>query len=237
MNALPHLTIADHAWRYLGWPQAVRGHMLLGAVAPDAYHLVAGLGYRTLHFRSRTVSGQRLMDFLEEHLRPALAVAPSPEAAFWTGWLSHILADGLWRRAIRAELPALWSSCLAGRGPDVSHLRDEYRRACDAVDRQLADLRPNYVAELRWLLRGTGVRYNVRLISPGAVSHWAGRLTVGALPPPPSPPSPDPHPIGYPFVLRAMDAAEEEVMALMHSELRQLGMASASATGSSSSGS
>lgn len=220
MNSLPHLIHADGVWRRLDWPAATRGHFLLGSIAPDTHRVVPALHYRRLHFRSRRRGGERLRDFLRDYLEPALVEGSGAERAFWLGWLCHVIADALWQRLIRTELPELWSGCLSSDREERQRLREDYHNACNVVDRELAEIRPQYAAELRWLLRSASPEYDLALLNRASLSQWVGLVTTGAMPPQDAGDSGN-EVISYAFVSRAIGAADEEALALITSELRR----------------
>lgn len=220
MNALPHLVIANNLWARLGWPESARGHLAVGAVAPDAYRLVPKMSYRATHFRSARKVGLRRADFLSDFLRPALLEGGVDERALWIGWLSHIIADQLWRRTIRAELPEFWQMTVVGSGAECRRLRAEFQACCDRADQQLCLVPGSPVSELRWILRSWLPRYEVPLLGQVILRQWVARVTAQAMPPP-APETQGPDWISYPFVARAIEAAEEETAALVELELKR----------------
>jgi hypothetical protein len=209
--------MADAVRRRLHWPDWLRLHTSLGAVAPDAYRLISGLGYRPLHFRSQSRAGQRLEDFLALYLRPVLRGGGNDERAFWTGWLCHIMADTVWQRAIQAELPNLWQGALSSDGELSKALRQEYQNACDRVDREITNVQAEHVSELRWALRSAEPGYNVHPLNSAVLSQWVGDLCANALPPP-EPATPGTDLISYTFVRRVVEAATEEAITLFSRE-------------------
>lgn len=222
MNPLPHLMLADAVWGRLELLPGARGHLLLGAIAPDAHRVTPELDYRLLHFRRRSRVGERFQDFLYDYLAPALRTGGADEQAFRMGYTCHIAGDAVWRRMIRAELPELWAGCLNRSSPDGRLLRDRFQWDCDAADRHLAQTHPSYVAELRRLLRSADPHYDVKPLTSLAINHWVGLVTTSGLPPP-APPASGDAVISHDFVLRAVDAAREEALAVIGGQLRKIG--------------
>jgi hypothetical protein len=214
MNALPHILVADDVRRRLQWPDWVRAHVLMGALAPDAYRIVPGLDYRALHFRYRHGVGQRLSDYLADYLRPALREGGHDEQAFRVGWLSHILSDLVWQKMLREQFPQLWGGVL---GQDVAagrQLRLEYQNACDRIDREIAQSQSEYLAEVRWTLRSANLQYDLTPLNVTVMNQWIGRVAIEALPPS-APPTPGIDYLRAEFVHRACAAGVERTVALM----------------------
>jgi hypothetical protein len=219
MNAIPHMLVADSVLREFGLPDCSRAHGAVGAIAPDAYRLIPGMGYRALHFRSRRTLGMRRVDFVSGYLRPALIAGSGDEQAFWIGWFCHIVSDQVWRRMLRTEVTDLWDGGIGGAGMERERLRAEYHGSCDCVDRQLADLPGSLVSEFRWLLRSWNPHYELALLNFHTLREWAGRVALDATPPPEPELPPAADQITYAFVARAMEASHHEIVAALHAEI------------------
>lgn len=221
MNILPHMLVADAIWRRFSWPDGIRAHLLAGAVAPDSYRLQPGKSFRPFHFRSRTRAGERLEDFLSTHLRPPMALGAGDEQAFWMGWLSHICADAAWRRMLRASMPELWRQCLEGDPDHSAAMRQSYQHACDRVDREIATIQSLYISELRQLLMGLIPAYDLFPLDTMIFHRWVTSVVSGHLPPP-MPPEPGTDEVDHTFVMRAVDAATEETVAVLAAEMQRM---------------
>jgi hypothetical protein len=221
LNILPHVLVADGLWRRFSWPDAIRPDLLAGSIAPDAYRLQPGRSFRPFHFRSRTRAGERLEDFLATHLRPALALGAGPEQAFWIGWLSHVCADGAWRRLLRAELPELWRQCLDNDPIHSSQMRLAYQVACDRVDREAAVAQSLYISELRQFLRHMTPAYDIFPLDALVFHRWITTVVADHLPPPLATDA-GADELSYSFVMRAVDVSVEETIAILSSEMQRL---------------
>ncbi len=210
--------MADSVWRRLQWPTTTRGHLLVGAIAPDAHRVAQDLGFRKSHFRLRRQAGMRPRDLLIEYVRPALIIGSPDEQAFWLGWLTHVSSDALWRRTLRDHLPGLWHGCTRGERERRRLLRSQYRDACDTVDREIAESEPALMDELRCLLRTNHRLYDVFPLSPQQLEEWIIALLSDYLPPP-EPETRGNDVIYRAFVKHVMDAAVEESLVLIYTEL------------------
>ena len=76
---------------------------------------------------------------------------------------------------------------------------------------------PDYVPELRWYLRAVNPTYSVEPLNPVILNQWAGVVTTEAMPPQETD-APDSQVITYSFVTRAMEAAGEEIIAIVTTE-------------------
>ena len=220
MNAVPHILVADTVFRSLDWGETARAHMAVGAIAPDAYRIIAGLSFRDLHFRGRRGSKVQLRDFADTYVIPALARGQGDEQAFWAGWYCHLVSDRVWRRMLRTELPDLWQAVTSGDREERARVRDGYQAACDRVDVQLADAPGSTVAELRWLLRSWQPGYELGLVKASQMREWVVQVGSNAMPPP------EPTLVGrtdvdFAFVQRAIAAAQQQLAKDMANLARQ----------------
>ena len=223
MNVLPHLLIADEVWHRMSWQKDMRGPMLLGAIAPDAYRLVPGLHHRETHFRSHSHQGQRLSDFVDTYLHPAFESGTSRDQAFFAGWLTHACADSLWRRRLRTEVPTLWEGMQHARGEEREELQVFYRSNCARADQQLADMQRLRLAEIVLQLENAVAIWDVGSLSSGDFERWRqNTLLRGIILPPEDETSPVM--VDYDLVVRTMTSAEEEATAVLLWEAKGSGV-------------
>lgn len=182
LNPLPHVLLADRAWHILDMPLNSRAHMLIGAIAPDAWRLMEGTGFRRLHFRSKTKKGQRLGDFLSLYLQPAFAQPNDQLQGYWTGYLSHTIADTVWRRMLKTEYPDMWNEISSCEGDERLEALVQYQVSCIRADRQLATRFEREIIELRWLLKSTSPVYDVAPLEITALCQWLQLVSTSQLP-------------------------------------------------------
>jgi hypothetical protein len=195
--------------------------MLVGSIAPDAWRLMEGKSFRRVHFRSQRKVGERLGDFLTNYLQPAWFRGDAQEQGFWAGWLTHIVADGVWRRMLSVEMPELWAEAVGLRGDERFSLLARYQAACDRADRQLNIAREREVAEQRWLLRSVSQGYGVFPVDPSALSRWVTTVAEDLMPPAEPTAAGDPA-LDAEFVARAQQAALDEFLGVFRHQMEIL---------------
>lgn len=220
MTELGHLLAADVAFIALGWGDEERRDFYLGAIAPDAHRATYGVDYRDLHFRSSKVVGRRLIDFLRRHLRPALSGADRNARAFYTGWLTHICADHIWRQHLRHDLSAVWYRITEGTPLESGPLRDEFYEECDWVDQRLCEERVRQVEDIRWLLQHAHVANTVPPLKLDDINRWRQHVLMELLPPPP-PNLTTPQMLSVQLVEQVIDEAVSETLSILDWETRR----------------
>ncbi len=182
MTPLQHLFVVERLRQRLDWPLTCRPAMTLGAISPDAHRIVADIGHRDMHFRSRTTPGRRLIDFLGSYLRPA-ADGPPDSLEFWVGWLSHIIADDIWRHNLQRDIPDLWDGVVRGASGEADYLRKTYLAECDKLDEIIYAGHREVVAELREALLATEVCFTVEPLALEDLHNWRLTVAQSMLPP------------------------------------------------------
>lgn len=182
MTPLQHLLVVERLRRRLDWPLTCRPPMTLGAIAPDAHRIVPDIDHRDIHFRSRTTPDRRLIDFLRSYLRPAVS-GPPDSLEFWAGWLSHTIADDIWRHNLQRDIPDLWDGVVHGDSDYADGLRRTYLGECDKLDEIIYAAHREVVAELREALLDTEVRFTVEPLTPEDLHGWRLTVAQSMLPP------------------------------------------------------
>jgi hypothetical protein len=182
MTPLQHLLVVERVRRRLDWPITCRPPMTLGAIAPDAHRIVADIDHRDIHFRSRTTTDRRLIDFLSSYLRPAVN-APPGNLEFWSGWLSHIIADDVWRQNLQRNIPDLWDGVVHGTCDEADRLRKTYLGECDKLDEMVHAGHGEVVAELREALLAAEIRLIIEPLTLQDLHSWRLTVTQSMLPP------------------------------------------------------
>ena len=182
MNPLPHVLLADRAWHILDMPLNSRAHMMVGAIAPDSWRLMEDTGFRKLHFRSKTRQGQRLGDFISLYLQPAFTQPNDQLQGYWAGYLSHIVADTVWRRMLKAEYPEMWDEISSCEGDERLEALAQYQANCIRADRQLTARFEREIVELRWLLKSTSPVYDVAPLDLTVLCQWIQLVSTSQLP-------------------------------------------------------
>lgn len=93
MNLLHHLVVAQILHEKLGWPQRLRGAMLLGAIAPDAHTEMEGLDRSIFH----PAEGSDAVDFTLNRIDPPSAVSDAQGKAFAVSCIGHLVSDQMTR--------------------------------------------------------------------------------------------------------------------------------------------
>ena len=219
MTELGHLLVADRLFQQLGWPEGMRPMLYLGAIAPDAYRVTLGVDYRDVHFRETRRQGLRLTDFLQVHLRPALAGKDFVAKAFFSGWLSHICADYAWRQRIRSDLTELWEGVLSGPRLEALALKHQFYDECDWVDIELYRQEGERVDEIRALLAAAEPTLAIPPLQPGDIYRWRQQVCEEMLPPA-NYTVEAPSLLSMEFMRRVMAEAEEEAAGMLSWENR-----------------
>jgi len=221
VTELGHLLIADAVAQQLSCPEEATHAVYLGAIAPDAHRIAVGVDYRDLHFRGRPGSQRQLGDFLRVYLRPALAEEDPLPQAFYAGWLSHICADAIWRRRIRAEMPDLWKAIAGQTSPEAKRLRSLFHSECDWVDLKLYRQHTADLERVRWLLGQPMPGLTVPPLNVGDIYRWR-RHVVQHLLPPEGVPLEEPQYATLVFTLGCLLEAQEETMSVLNWEKKQI---------------
>jgi len=217
MTELGHLLAADWLHRQLEWPDDMRPTLFLGCIAPDAYRVTTGIDYREVHYRSARQPGLRLTDFLRTHLRPALAGDDSAALAFYTGWLSHICADYVWRQQIRAGLHELWEMVLHAPRLEAVALKHQFYDECDWADIQLYRLESVALEDIRQVLAQVPVRHTIPPLQTGDIYRWRQQV-VDEMLPPSNYTVEEPQFLTLEFVQQGIGQAEEETLGMLQWE-------------------
>lgn len=220
MTELGHLLVAEALLKRLQWPQEIRPLLYLGAIAPDAHRATIDVSYREVHFRSTKELGHRLVDFLRQHLRPALHSQNWDQVAFFVGYLSHLCGDDIWRQKIRAELESLWQRICGSSRLESNSLRTEFYDECDWVDQQLYQRSSHLVEDVRWQLEQAPVHLTVPPLQLGDIQRWRQQVVDTKLPPA-NYSVRQPRFLSVDFVLDAMTLAEEEAAAMLEWEYKR----------------
>ncbi len=182
MTPLQHLLVAESVRKRINWSVAHRSLLMLGAVAPDAHRISAQVDHRDVHFRSRSTRDRRLTDFLQTYLRPSLGSEPG-RLEFFAGWLTHIVADDVWRRRLQRELPELWEGIVFGRRGEADELRRTYLHECNQLDRELYGTSPQTVEMLREELLAAEIAYTAPPLGLVDIHTWRVTVVQTMLPP------------------------------------------------------
>lgn len=219
MTPLQHVLVAERVRLRAGWGAELRPQMMLGAIAPDAHRVTAKAGHRDLHFRSRETPDRRLIDFLRAYLRPAVQGAPGA-LEFWAGWLSHVVADDVWRHRLQRDLRELWEGVVHGSSTEADETRRLYLLECDTVDVMLHDEYGPLIGEIRRELLDAHPTLTIEPLSRRDLHSW--RLTVvQSMLPPLTRGSDEPEFITPEFVEQSMLQAEEETYRILEWEIEE----------------
>ncbi len=99
MNLVHHLIVAERLRELLQWPHAMRGPMLLGAIAPDAHTDAPGIDRQSTH---RT--NEEPIEAVISALRPEGCLETPAGRAFAVSAIGHLVADRM-TRSNRYHLP------------------------------------------------------------------------------------------------------------------------------------
>ena len=221
MTELGHLLAADAVFTTLAWSQELRPSFLVGAIAADAHRTTIGIDYRDLHFRTARTKGRRLIDFLRGYLRPALSGGDAFAQAFFTGWLTHICGDHVWRQHLRDELDTLWYRIVDGAALESAALREEFYEECDWIDQRLYDDRAHQVEDIRWMLQHASVAYTIPPLKAQDIARWRQHVLLEQMPP--TPPDLDRSQLlTVAFVTRCVDDAAMESLAVLDLEIKRV---------------
>lgn len=182
MTPLQHLLMAHRVHDRLGWDTLYRPELLLGAISPDAHRLTPRVSYRDLHFRSRSTEGKRLIDFLHECLRPAIH-GPQDELHFWTGWLSHIVGDDVWRLRLRDHAPEMWDAVVHGDPSTAREMRALYEQECNRLDVELFAEESQVMGDIRTDLQNADPDFSVPELGVEDIHDWRITVVQSMLPP------------------------------------------------------
>jgi hypothetical protein len=221
MTELGHLLAADTVFVSLEWAQELRPAFYVGAIAPDAHRATVGVDYRDLHFRSGRTPGRRLIDFLRQYLRPALNDSDAFAQAFYTGWLTHICADHVWRQHLRHELSHLWHRIVDGAALESAALRDEFYEECDWTDQGLYERNNQRVEDIRWMLQHASIAYTVPPLKAQDIARWRQQVMMEMMPPA-APTLERPQLLSSEFVTRCLDDAVRECLAVFALEVQRV---------------
>jgi hypothetical protein len=202
----------------MGWPEELRGPMLLGSISPDAYRITPGAGYRDTHFRHHTKLGQRQGDFVRRYLHPAFEAQDGSAQAFYAGWMTHLCADDVWRQRLRTELKALWDGVNHSSSEQAKQLKHIYRANCARVDAELVRQLGPQVQDIVWHLGEANAELNVGPIQVAAITRWKQKTLIRNFNRPFDEKAPQI--IDHNFVMRAMTAAEDEAASILLWEAR-----------------
>jgi len=89
MDLVHHLLLAEQLRRALGWPESVRGQMLLGALVSDAHTAAPALDRTCLH----PPPEEDVVAYVTAKLTPPGALEESPGRAFAVSAIGHLVAD------------------------------------------------------------------------------------------------------------------------------------------------
>ncbi len=209
MTPLQHLLLAEQVRERLGWTLEYRPFLLIGAIAPDTHRVVNDTSYRDLHFRSRSKEENRLIDFLNRFLRPAIN-GSEQELTFWVGWLSHTVADDTWRHQLRERIPEMWDTAIADDEAAARQMRKLYRRECVHLDNALFSENIDLMREIRTDLLAAEPDFSAPLVQTRDLHSW--RLTVAqTMIPPLAETDEEPVYLDVDFVEACLYQAREEV--------------------------
>jgi hypothetical protein len=220
MTELGHLLLADAVHKRLQWPRDMRAALYIGAIAPDAHRATIDVSYRDVHFRSAHRQGFRLVDFLRTYLRPAARSYDLQERGFFLGWLTHLCADDVWRRKIRAEFPSLWQRISGAPRLERHALREEFHDECDWVDAQLYQRHAYLIEDIRILLQEAPARFTIPPLQLGDLQRWQSQVIEDSLPPS-NLYVEQARFLSVDFVQEAMVLAEEETISMLEWEMKQ----------------
>ncbi|NPV47434.1 MAG: zinc dependent phospholipase C family protein [Armatimonadetes bacterium] len=220
MTELGHLLAADRVFVALDWAQELRPSFYLGSIAPDAHRATVGVDYRDLHFRSSRQTGRRLIDFLRQYLRPALMGNDAFAQAFYTGWLTHICADHVWRQHLRHELSHMWHRIVEGASLESAALRDEFYEECDWTDQALYERNNQRIEDIRWMLQHASIAYTVPPLKAQDINRWRQQVIMEMMPPV-APDLERPQLLSVEFVERCLEDAVQEGLAVFALEAQR----------------
>lgn len=183
MTEQGHLLVAEQVRVRLEWSEETRSPLYLGAIAPDAHRIGIHLNYRDLHFRSQRRVGYRLADFLRNYLQTALGEDDLQARCFFTGWLTHICADDVWRQRIRHDLPELWQQMAQAGRLERMTLRQEFHDEAAWVDVQLYQEQASTIEEIRWHLEQAAAQFTIPPLKTGELNVWRQQVLEECLPP------------------------------------------------------
>jgi len=221
MTEQGHLLVAERVRVRLGWPDETRSGLYLGAIAPDAHRIAVHLNYRDLHFRSQRRVGYRLADFLRNHLQPALAEDDLQARSFFTGWLTHICADDVWRQRIRHDLPGLWQLMAEAGRLERMTLRQEFHDEAAWVDQQMYHQDAGGIEDIRWHLEQATAQFTIPPLKTGEINAWRQNVVLESLPPAYYGQQ-EPKYLTVQFVLDSLEQAEEEAVAMIEWEYSKM---------------
>ncbi len=214
MTELGHLWVADRLWERLGWAEAQRPYLYLGAIAPDAYRVAYSIPQRLSHFRYASPKGLSFNDFVNVYLRPAMAGDNGAAQAFFSGWLSHLCADRIWRQKVRYELAGLWERIMEGPAEVAAALKQQFFEECAWADLELYRKDSARYEEILAQLSQAEVCFRVPPLQAGDIFRWR-EIVVQEKVPPLNVRIAAPQWLSMEFVLQALQEAEEESLKLL----------------------
>lgn len=182
MTPLQHVVTAYRVHKRLDWDALYRPELLLGAVAPDAHRITRSISYRDLHFRSRNTEGRRLIDFLHKYFRPAIG-GPRDQLHFWTGWLSHVISDDIWRLRLRDDAPEMWNAVTNGDPSTARQMRELYELECNRIDAELFAEQSELMEQIRTDLGEAEPDATVPELGVKDIHDWRITVVESMLPP------------------------------------------------------